>query len=42
MILTLLCVAVAVTPAFKMKFWNIGAEGQNLMGVLLLRAMSMI
>ena len=30
--LTLLCVAVAVTPAFKMKFWNIGAEGQILMG----------
>ena len=29
--LTLLCVAVAVTPAFKMKFWNIGAEGQILM-----------
>ena len=23
----LLCVALAVTPAFKMKFWNIGAEG---------------
>lgn len=28
----LLCVALAVTPAFKMKFWNIGAEGQALMG----------
>ncbi|MBR3933551.1 MAG: ABC transporter permease [Clostridia bacterium] len=28
----LLCVALAVTPAFKMKFWNIGAEGQILMG----------
>jgi len=28
----LLCVALAVTPAFKMKFWNIGAEGQVLMG----------
>ena len=23
---------LAVTPAFKMKFWNIGAEGQALMG----------
>lgn len=30
----LLCVALAVTPAFKMKFWNIGAEGQTLMGAL--------
>lgn len=26
----LLLIAVAVTPAFKMKFWNIGAEGQTL------------
>lgn len=30
--LTLLCVSVAVTPAFKMRFWNIGAEGQILVG----------
>jgi len=30
----LLCVALAVTPAFKMRFWNIGAEGQVLMGSL--------
>ena len=30
----LLCVSLAVTPAFKMKFWNIGAEGQVLMGGL--------
>lgn len=30
----LLCIALAVTPAFKMKFWNIGAEGQVLMGGL--------
>ena len=28
----LLCIALAVTPAYKMKFWNIGAEGQVLMG----------
>ena len=28
----LLCVALAVTPAFKMKFWNIGGEGQILIG----------
>ena len=30
----LLCVSVAVTPAFKMRFWNIGAEGQVLVGGL--------
>lgn len=28
----LLMVSVALAPAFKMKFWNIGAEGQVLMG----------
>lgn len=28
----LLCVALALTPAFKMKFWNIGGEGQILIG----------
>ena len=30
----LLCVSLAVTPAFKMRFWNIGAEGQVLAGGL--------
>ena len=30
----LLCISLAVTPAFRMKFWNIGAEGQTLVGVL--------
>ena len=30
--LILLCVAIGLTPAFKMRFWNIGAEGQVLMG----------
>lgn len=30
----LLCVSIAVTPAFKMRFWNIGAEGQVLVGGL--------
>ena len=30
----LLCISVAVTPAFKMRFWNIGAEGQVLIGGL--------
>lgn len=30
----LLCISLAVTPSFKMKFWNIGAEGQVLMGCL--------
>ncbi len=28
----LLCIAVALAPAFKMKFWNVGAEGQVLAG----------
>lgn len=32
--LVLLCIAVAITPAFKMRFWNIGAEGQTLVGGL--------
>ena len=30
----LLCISLAITPAFKMRFWNIGAEGQTLMGAL--------
>ena len=30
----LLCISVAVTPAFKMKFWNTGAEGQVLISAL--------
>ena len=30
--LVLLAIAIGLTPAFKMKFWNIGAEGQILMG----------
>lgn len=30
----LLCISLAVTPAFRMKFWNIGAEGQTLVGAL--------
>ena len=30
----LLLIAVGLTPAFRMKFWNIGAEGQILMGGL--------
>ena len=29
---TLLCVGIALAPAFKMRFWNIGAEGQVLIG----------
>lgn len=28
----LLLISLALTPAFKMKFWNIGAEGQIIMG----------
>ena len=30
----LFIIGVAITPSFKMKFWNIGAEGQCLMGGL--------
>ena len=30
----LLCISLAVTPAFKMRFWNIGAEGQTMIGCL--------
>ena len=30
----LLGISLAVTPAFKMRFWNIGAEGQVLIGCL--------
>jgi len=28
----LLCIGIGLAPAFKMKFWNIGAEGQALVG----------
>ncbi|MBQ4342119.1 MAG: ABC transporter permease [Clostridia bacterium] len=28
----LLCISVGLAPAFKMRFWNIGAEGQVLVG----------
>ena len=34
-LVSLLCIGIALAPAFKMKFWNIGAEGQVLMGGLL-------
>ena len=33
-IAVLLCISLTVTPAFKMKFWNCGAEGQVLIGGL--------
>jgi simple sugar transport system permease protein len=33
-IAVLLGISLAVTPAFKMKFWNTGAEGQVLIGCL--------
>ena len=28
----LLCVSLALVPAFRMKFWNLGGEGQILIG----------
>ena len=30
----LLCIGLAVTPAFRMRFWNTGAEGQVLAGAM--------
>ena len=30
----LLCISLAVTPAFKMRCWNLGAEGQVLIGAM--------
>ena len=30
----LLCISLAVTPTFRMRFWNTGAEGQVLIGCL--------
>ena len=30
----LLLIGIALAPAFKMRFWNVGAEGQVLMGAL--------
>ena len=30
--MVLLLIAIGLTPAFKMKFWNLGAEGQILVG----------
>ena len=31
-VMMLLCIGVGLAPAFAMRFWNIGAEGQILMG----------
>ena len=30
--MVLLCISIGLAPAFKMKFWNIGVEGQILIG----------
>ncbi|MBR4623775.1 MAG: ABC transporter permease [Clostridia bacterium] len=30
----MLCVSIAITPAYKMRFWNVGGEGQILIGAL--------
>ena len=35
----LLCVSLGLTPAFKMKFWNLGGEGQIMIGALVTAAM---
>ena len=31
-VMMLLCIGIGLAPAFKMRFWNIGAEGQVLVG----------
>lgn len=31
---SLLCIAIALAPAFKMRFWNIGGEGQFTIGAI--------
>ncbi len=38
----LLCVSLALTPAFRMKFWNLGGEGQVLIGGLTAAAVMLI
>lgn len=35
----LLCVGIGLAPAFRMKFWNIGAEGQILVGGIVTAAL---
>ena len=30
----LLCISIALAPAFRMRFWNLGGDGQALMGAL--------
>ena len=38
----LLCVSLALTPAFRMKYWNLGGEGQVLVGGLAAAAVMLI
>ena len=38
----LLCVSLALTPAFRMKFWNLGGEGQVLIGGLATAAVMLV
>jgi simple sugar transport system permease protein len=38
----LLCVSLALTPAFRMKFWNLGGEGQVLVGGLAAAAVMLV
>ena len=33
-IAVMLCIAIALTPAYKMRFWNVGGEGQVMIGAL--------
>ncbi|MBR3564386.1 MAG: ABC transporter permease [Clostridia bacterium] len=38
----MLCVSIAITPAYKMRFWNVGGEGQILIGALVSAACMII
>ncbi len=38
----LLCVSLALTPAFRMRFWNLGGEGQILVGGLAAAAVMLL
>ena len=35
----LLCIAVAMAPSFRMRFWNLGGEGQVIIGTLITSAL---
>ena len=38
----LLCIGVGLAPAFKMRFWNIGGEGQFILGAVAAAAVALL